>query len=394
MGAFQTTHDSNASIQEHQMSNKDEPVASPATFEHENIDQRIESSKKKPKIKRLSNNSLKINPSFADVDINSQTRPSNSNLLMNQQSTSRYGLLLSSLNTPVGLPVHNESVKVKFFGSKHQLDKGRRDHQLQPIKSDVTMSPFVTSDRSPVRIQYNKISKDGDNQSFSLEYKKTDQSLSKQESLMESRILSVNQAKPQVSRASLKSGTELTRQIIDLDFSKEINEAITDQSVKIQIQTQIPYCLQQPSGSLTTKPSMSNEQLDSLVTKNLEEIAWIASSWPNIYDHIKFHKQLGQGSFARVYEATELKSGKRFAVKVIDKLKIIEMKIRKLVEKEVEILQLLRHQNICSFHRLIEDQKRVYLVLELCQGITLNQFCKLKNPDSRCLEESQVQNIY
>ena len=70
----------------------------------------------------------------------------------------------------------------------------------------------------------------------------------------------------------------------------------------------------------------------------MEEIAWISTSWPNIYEHFRFHKQLGQGSFARVYEATELKLGKRFAVKVLDKLKIIEMKLRKLVEKELETL--------------------------------------------------------
>jgi hypothetical protein len=112
---------------------------------------------------------------------------------------------------------------------------------------------------------------------------------------------------------------------------------------------------------------MSPVYLDSLPPQQTE-IKWSGSSWTDVYAYLKFEKQLGAGSFAKVYLAHELvgknKIGGEVAVKVMEKQKILEMKCRKMVEKEFSILSKLSHPHICKFHRLLEDKKRVVFYYE------------------------------
>lgn len=81
--------------------------------------------------------------------------------------------------------------------------------------------------------------------------------------------------------------------------------------------------------------------------------------WPHFSKHLHFGQCLGQGSFAKVYEAIDKHSKQNVAVKVIDKRKILNHKKRLLVQNEIDILAKLDHTNLIRFHRLVEDKKRV-----------------------------------
>lgn len=83
--------------------------------------------------------------------------------------------------------------------------------------------------------------------------------------------------------------------------------------------------------------------------------------WPHFSQHLHFGQCLGQGSFAKVYEAIDKMTRETVAVKVIDKRKIKGEKKRELVQNEITILGKLNHKNLIRFHRLVEDRKRVSL---------------------------------
>lgn len=107
------------------------------------------------------------------------------------------------------------------------------------------------------------------------------------------------------------------------------------------------------------KNSFSQKNVFSPKRKKITNIKWISETWPDVLSEIHFSDILGQGSFAKVYEALDKKLGQPVAVKVLNKRKLNDKKRRRLVEYEVRILGRMQHPNIGSMLRLLEDQKRV-----------------------------------
>ena len=79
-------------------------------------------------------------------------------------------------------------------------------------------------------------------------------------------------------------------------------------------------------------------------------------------------KVLGSGSFGKVFKAeNKADPSIQVAIKVIAKEKLSAEEIESL-HQEVSILQTLDHPNIVKYYETYEDQKFVYLVMELCPG--------------------------
>ncbi len=115
-------------------------------------------------------------------------------------------------------------------------------------------------------------------------------------------------------------------------------------------------------------------------------ILWRDDIKLDVEAELTFISCLGQGSFAKVYEGYDKRLKQSVAVKVIDKRKILEPKRRALIQTEVNILARMKHKHIGEFFRLIEDHKRLYIVMQLCGNLTLNVFCR-QFPDKRLNEE-------
>ncbi|KAK9071445.1 hypothetical protein SSX86_010014 [Deinandra increscens subsp. villosa] len=78
---------------------------------------------------------------------------------------------------------------------------------------------------------------------------------------------------------------------------------------------------------------------------------------------------LGHGCSGYIYVAIDKANGDRFAVKKIDKSKMILQSAVEDVKREVRILQdLSGHENVVQFHNTYEDSSYVYIVMELCEG--------------------------
>jgi len=86
-------------------------------------------------------------------------------------------------------------------------------------------------------------------------------------------------------------------------------------------------------------------------------------------DKYKRGKELGKGGFSIVYQCTSNDDGEEYAVKVIDK-EALKDDI-KLLQREVQIMKKVSHNNILKLHEIYEDETRVFIVMELVSGSEL-----------------------
>ncbi|XP_039421911.1 inactive serine/threonine-protein kinase PLK5-like [Corvus cornix cornix] len=75
---------------------------------------------------------------------------------------------------------------------------------------------------------------------------------------------------------------------------------------------------------------------------------------------------LGQGTFGRCYQVTEVTSGRVYAAKVIPRARLATLGIGDRVERERELQCHLRHRHIVRLHGHFTDRGHLYLLLELC----------------------------
>merc|ERR1712137_1282576 len=75
---------------------------------------------------------------------------------------------------------------------------------------------------------------------------------------------------------------------------------------------------------------------------------------------------LGRGAFSSVKEVTSERSGRKYAVKIIDK-KNVGQDMQRL-RTEIEILTRVKHPNIIALKEIIEDDNTLYIITELVTG--------------------------
>ena len=94
----------------------------------------------------------------------------------------------------------------------------------------------------------------------------------------------------------------------------------------------------------------------------------IANSFPTfvnltpVIEEYDFLQEIGKGSFSTVYHAVHKTTKCEYAIKIIDKSK------RDPTEEIEILLRYGGHPHIVSLRGLHEDEKRVYLILELLRG--------------------------
>ena len=92
-------------------------------------------------------------------------------------------------------------------------------------------------------------------------------------------------------------------------------------------------------------------------------------TWPTIHGLI-------EGAFAEVFRAEFKPTGQPFALKTMQKERLVQLEISDQMANEIEIMGLLEHQNIVRMHYYFETKTELILVLEFAdQG---NLFQKIK----------------
>jgi polo-like kinase 4 len=107
--------------------------------------------------------------------------------------------------------------------------------------------------------------------------------------------------------------------------------------------------------------------------------------------------QIGKGAFGQVYQASLSRAGNRsnnnvkFAIKIIDKQLVMTSELVQRVKNEVSIHSTLDHPNILRLFHFFEDDRNVYLVMELAEQGELYKILKKKvNFGGGPFDEEQV----
>lgn len=97
-------------------------------------------------------------------------------------------------------------------------------------------------------------------------------------------------------------------------------------------------------------------------------------------------KLLGQGTFAKVYHARNLKNGTSVAIKVIDKVKVLKVGMIDQIKCEISVMRLVRHPHVVELYEVMASKTKIYFVMEYVKGGELFDKVskgKLKHDDAR-----------
>ncbi|XP_076004040.1 serine/threonine-protein kinase DCLK2 isoform X2 [Genypterus blacodes] len=108
----------------------------------------------------------------------------------------------------------------------------------------------------------------------------------------------------------------------------------------------------------------SNHQEQTRLSPEVNGNRYLPDS--TILDKYKIGKVIGDGNFAVVKECVERSTGKKFALKIIDKDKCSGKE--HLIEGEVSVLRKVKHPNIIMLVEEVDTPSELYLVMELVKG--------------------------
>ncbi|GFN75605.1 serine/threonine-protein kinase 33 [Plakobranchus ocellatus] len=87
----------------------------------------------------------------------------------------------------------------------------------------------------------------------------------------------------------------------------------------------------------------------------------------SVQQEYKYGQILGEGSFGKVYRAQHVQTGEVVAIKEIVKEKAGSSGLKQL-DKEVSIFKKVDHKNIIKLKEVLESPKKMYLIMEVCEG--------------------------
>ncbi|CAI8611391.1 unnamed protein product [Vicia faba] len=77
---------------------------------------------------------------------------------------------------------------------------------------------------------------------------------------------------------------------------------------------------------------------------------------------------LGHGTFAKVYHARNLNTGKNVAMKVVGKEKVIKVGMMEQIKREISVMKMVKHSNIVQIHEVMASKSKIYIAMELVRG--------------------------
>ncbi|KAK6944369.1 Protein kinase domain [Dillenia turbinata] len=105
---------------------------------------------------------------------------------------------------------------------------------------------------------------------------------------------------------------------------------------------------------------------------------------------------LGHGTFAKVYHARNIQTGKSVAMKIVGKEKVMKVGMMEQVKREISVMKMVKHPNIVELHEVMASKSKIYFVMELVRGGELfSKVAKgrLKEEVARCYFQQLISAI-
>ncbi|KAF3340491.1 CBL-interacting protein kinase 1 isoform X1 [Carex littledalei] len=101
-------------------------------------------------------------------------------------------------------------------------------------------------------------------------------------------------------------------------------------------------------------------------------------------------RTVGEGNFGKVKYARNVITGQPFAIKILDRHKILSLNFHHQIKREIETLKLLNHPNVVRLHEVSASKTKIYMVLEYVNGGEMFDRIDIKGK----LPEEEVRKLF
>ena len=109
----------------------------------------------------------------------------------------------------------------------------------------------------------------------------------------------------------------------------------------------------------------------------------------NKIENYFINKEIGKGSYASVKVGINKVNKKKYAIKIYNKIDLIDIDKKKTVKNEIKILKNLNNEYIMKLYEVIDTQSNLFLICEYIQGINILDYMR-KNE----FKENNIKKIF
>lgn len=97
------------------------------------------------------------------------------------------------------------------------------------------------------------------------------------------------------------------------------------------------------------------------ISNNLEQssLSTEASIFRGRADDYIIGKEIGKGAYAIVKSAVHKPTNREVAIKIYEKVKLLDIQKKNAVKREISILKLIDHENIVKMYEVVDTPKQV-----------------------------------